>query len=173
MSRRPKKNLLNPARISRKARPIAQKAFWRDQDTWVVQLPILTRSESNVRGWWGTKAAFVRGQRGAVGLAMRLLIPKDFYLGVQHWRVTLTRIGTRKLDEPDNLGASLKAVKDEVAAAIGIDDGHARIKWKIEQQVTPASYGVLVRLERWFPPSSSSTPEPNPLGITSEDSIHL
>jgi hypothetical protein len=47
--------------------------------------------------------------------------------------VTLTRIGPKKLDK-DNLARSFKAVQDQVAASLGVDDGdEKKIDWEYEQ----------------------------------------
>ena len=58
--------------------------------------------------------------------------------------VTLTRIGARKLDS-DNLARSMKAVRDGIADALGIDDGSDRIEWKYAQE--KGKYAVKVTIE--------------------------
>lgn len=53
------------------------------------------------------------------------------------YHVTLTRISPGVVDDDGLAGGTMKAVRDEVAAWIGIDDGHARIRWSYEQQGCP------------------------------------
>lgn len=59
--------------------------------------------------------------------------------------ITLTRVAPRRLDS-DNLAGSFKAVQDEVAALMGIDDGDPRITWVYAQRSpsVPNEYAVEV-----------------------------
>jgi hypothetical protein len=57
--------------------------------------------------------------------------------------VTLTHVGPRMDD--DNLSGAFKAIRDELANRIGIDDGDARVKWCYEQRA--GKPGVEIRLE--------------------------
>lgn len=52
----------------------------------------------------------------------------------------------RTLDD-DNLIASLKPLRDAVAASLGIDDGDPRIRFQYEQLQTKGQEGVMVHLE--------------------------
>lgn len=52
--------------------------------------------------------------------------------------VKLTRVGPRKLDD-DNLAGSLKAVRDAIAAALGVDDRDPKVQWAYSQY--PAGRG--------------------------------
>lgn len=52
----------------------------------------------------------------------------------------------RPLDD-DNLIASIKPLRDAVAASIGIDDGDSRIRFQYEQLQTKGREGVLVHIE--------------------------
>jgi len=49
--------------------------------------------------------------------------------------ITLTRLTTYppRMDS-DNLAGSMKAVRDGIADALGIDDGDERLTWKYDQQ---------------------------------------
>ena len=61
--------------------------------------------------------------------------------------VLLKRIGPRKLDD-DNLRGALKAVRDEVAAFLGVDDGDARVQWEYAQgKGEPRQYAVIIAFE--------------------------
>jgi hypothetical protein len=57
--------------------------------------------------------------------------------------VTITRIGTRKLDEHDNLGRSVKAVVDVVSQWLAVDDADPRVTWAVRQE---PGYGPAVRI---------------------------
>lgn len=48
--------------------------------------------------------------------------------------VLLSRISPRPLDDDDNLRGALKAVRDGVADALGIDDRDARVTWEHAQR---------------------------------------
>ncbi len=86
----------------------------------ILTLPIRTVSEPNCRGHWAAKARRARDHRTVVGLAvraeMRAMVPFPIPCVV-----TLTRIAPRTLDD-DNLRGALKACRDGVADALGIDD---------------------------------------------------
>jgi hypothetical protein len=47
--------------------------------------------------------------------------------------VTITRIGPKKLDS-DNLAGAAKYVRDQIAAAYGVDDGSDLYSWQYAQQ---------------------------------------
>jgi len=75
------------------------------------------------------------------------------------WRfplvVTMTRIsppsatGWMPLDD-DNLASALKAVRDEVAAQLGVDDGRAApVRWVPAQEEGP--WGVRIHIEEAAP----------------------
>jgi hypothetical protein len=57
--------------------------------------------------------------------------------------VTITRVGPRLLDD-DNLATACKFVRDQIAAAVGIDDGSALYTWRYAQ--TNGDYGVDVEI---------------------------
>ena len=58
--------------------------------------------------------------------------------------VTLTRIGPRKLDS-DNLAISFKAVRDQLAAWIGVDDGSDLYVWQYAQEKAK-EYGIRIEV---------------------------
>ena len=58
--------------------------------------------------------------------------------------VTITRIGPRRLDD-DNLTSACKYVRDQIAAAIGTDDGSDQYTWQCEQRIGK-KYGVDVEI---------------------------
>jgi len=93
---------------------------------WVtsVWLPIQTVSESNGRDHWRVKAKRAKRQRHAA----RLLTPQADLPAV----VRLTRLSRSRLDD-DNLRGALKAVRDGVADAFGIQDNDPRLAWEYAQ----------------------------------------
>lgn len=74
-------------------------------------------SVANAREHHHAKARRVARERALVGGALAgVTAPPG------PWRVTIARVGPRALDT-DNLTASAKAVRDAVAAWLGVDDG--------------------------------------------------
>lgn len=94
----------------------------------MVALPIRTISEANTRSHWAARAARVKRQRTVVALtlrAMRLHVPCV---------VTLTRVAPSSGLDDDNLRGALKAVRDGVADALGVDDRHPGVTWLYGQR---------------------------------------
>ena len=113
-----------------------------------VSIPMRTWSEANLRGHWAKRARRVRKQRQAARLLVRAACNRaDTSLLSGQITITLTRIAPRRLDS-DNLSSSLKAVRDGVADAVGIDDGSERIDWLYAQgKGKPREYAVLVEIQ--------------------------
>ena len=105
----------------------------------VVDIPIRTISEANVREHWAKRAKRSKQQRGLAQLLVEGALGQRVIYG---GTVTLVRLGPRRLD-PDNLAGSAKHVQDGVADALGIDDGDARIRWEYQQEKSK-DYGVRV-----------------------------
>jgi hypothetical protein len=108
-----------------------------------ITIPIRTVSEANRsrHEHWGTKSRRVKAQRQACYAATWNAIdyPQDLPCTVY-----LTRISPRKLDD-DNLRGALKACRDGVADAIGVDDGDERVTWDYSQRRgKPKEYAVEV-----------------------------
>jgi hypothetical protein len=104
-------------------------------------LPIRTVNSLNTREHWGTKSTRAKRERNQVRYELTKLQP----LPALPWVVVLTRIGkgTRPMDD-DGLAASLKHIRDEVAACAGVDDGKTtRITFRCAQQ-RGETYGVVV-----------------------------
>lgn len=116
--------------------------------TITFSIPIRTVSEMNTREHWAKRAKRAKLHRrsaagfmdswmhGITGVAART---------ATKIRVTLTRIGKRKLDS-DNLASSMKHAQDGIADAIGIDDGDDRMCWKYAQEIGK-EYAVRVEME--------------------------
>lgn len=59
------------------------------------------------------------------------------------FEIVLTRVGPKKLDS-DGVVSSLKAVRDGIADALGVNDGDSTIRWTCEQ--ARGIYAVKVQL---------------------------
>lgn len=111
-------------------------------------LPIRTRSEANQREHWAPKAKRVKEQRFVArnALCHHPAWP-DLYEAGGPFRIELTRISPRGLND-DNLVRSMKAIRDGIADALGIDDGDPRLTWVYRQERgDPKEYKVGVTIE--------------------------
>lgn len=115
-----------------------------------IQFALQTVSEANARDHHHVKARRVQLQRQttAAQLAASGHDPNRY----QRPRVTLTRIGSRLLDD-DNLRSALKAVRDAVAGWLGLDDGpRSPITWSYRQETTRSPlWGVRIEIEEVSP----------------------
>lgn len=112
----------------------------------LVDLTLQTVSEANWRGHWRARSSRVKKQRQAVGaqLAASGFDPEALAAGKP--TITLVRVSRRSLDL-DNLAGSLKAVRDAVAAWLGVDDGpKGPVTWAYAQEVTKSPL-MRVRIE--------------------------
>lgn len=109
-------------------------------DATSFEIPIRTYSILNLREHWARRHRRSAAQRRAVELfwpwrGRKWLFPVE---------VTLTRIGLRKLDS-DNLQGALKAVRDQVAKQLGVDDGYADpVRWLYASERGP--WGVRIEV---------------------------
>lgn len=97
-------------------------------------IPVVTVSEANRRDHWAKKARRVKAQRHiafvqTLSEAGSLRRPA----GDVRLYITLCRVAPRIMDT-DNLAGAMKAVRDGIAEALGIDDGDERITWDYEQR---------------------------------------
>lgn len=111
-----------------------------------ITIPMRTVSEANQHRHWRKRQRRAKSQRhtawvhtlkllGGTGKALPLV-------------VTLTRIAPRKLDD-DNLRGALKAVRDGVADALGVDDGDDRVTWLYSQRKGAVrENAVVIEIER-------------------------
>lgn len=105
-------------------------------------IPIRTVSEANAHEHWRARQRRAKAQR----LAVHAVVGDLFYCVKLPCTVTLTRIAPRALDG-DNLQGALKAVRDEIAAAIGVDDGDPGYTWRYAQKRgKPREYAVRVEI---------------------------
>ena len=117
-----------------------------------VLLPIRTWSEPNLRGHWGRRARRAHKQRETARMLVRAALAslppsKPVCDRKRKSTIRLTRLAPRELDS-DNLVASMKAVRDGVADALGMDDGDERLRWRYAQRKgKPGEYSVLVEIQ--------------------------
>lgn len=107
-----------------------------------LYLEVKTVSEPNMRGHWAKRAARAKAQRRR---AHTLCAAAAAAVGLPV-AVTLTRIAPSAGLDDDNLRGALKAVRDGVADAFGLDDRDGRIRWGYEQQ-RGREYGVRITME--------------------------
>ena len=114
----------------------------------IITIPLKTWSEANTRVHWGTRACRAGKQRGTarlyVAAEMASATADTPTLNGARIVITLTRIAPRKLDS-DNLCGALKAVRDGIADALGINDGSERVEWKYSQE--PGRHAVRIEIE--------------------------
>lgn len=108
-----------------------------------VTLPVRTVSEANTRGHWATRSRRVKAHRTAAHLALRSRV-RDLTLPAV---VVLTRCAPSAGLDDDNLRSALKAVRDGVADALGVDDRDPRVRWEYRQERAPRGrWSVAVRV---------------------------
>ena len=94
----------------------------------------------NSREHWSAKARVVEHQRAAVRQAFA-----GVALPTSPTRVLIVREGPVLLDS-DNAAGACKAVRDEVAALLGVDDGpRGPVTWMVEQ-LRERAYGVRIEI---------------------------
>lgn len=115
--------------------------------TLMLALPMKLPSTANLREHWATKARRMKAQRNAVALAMlaekRALLDLHARLARgEDLRCVLMRCSPRKLDD-DNLASAFKAIRDEVAKQLGVDDGGDRVEWVYRQDSSLHAWVVV------------------------------
>lgn len=129
------------------------------------QVPIRLESEANgSHGHWAKRSQHVREQRQSFVTMLhsiaslpriRFELPKPpRSYAVSRWEpapelplvVTITRVAPRRLDD-DNATRACKAIRDQLAELLGVDDGNPAVKWVIEQRRgRPHEHAVHVQL---------------------------
>lgn len=109
----------------------------------IVQVPIRTGRGLNNREHWRERVRRVRDERFAVGLILNTC--KGQCPAGPGWVVTLTRCAPSGGLDGDNLQGALKAVRDEVAEFLGVDDGSAVVVWTYDQRRAP--WGVEIGIK--------------------------
>lgn len=138
-----------PRRRQRGEGKISQmKAWQREMDRLPgLFLPLRTISEHNhVRGeHWTVSSKRAASQRATVkavfcSRGLRLTPP---FVRV---RVAFHRYAPTLIKDDDNLKSSMKHVRDEIAACLGMDDGDARWVWQQPTQEKAPFYGLRLTI---------------------------
>lgn len=118
----------------------------------VVLVHVRTQSETNAREPWQARHRRRQHQRESVRLGL-LTIGSQGCVSARLWVarggvvVTLTRIAPRPLDGHDNLRSGCKAIADEVAEWLGVDDADDRVTWQYGQRRgRPREYAIEIRI---------------------------
>jgi hypothetical protein len=112
-----------------------------------TQFPLRVISEPNARGHWQKRHKRSSNQHNVVGWELAKIRPMvATFTKRPPVLVTLTLQTAQELDG-DNLQAGLKAVRDEVAKFLGLDDADPRVRWAYGQEPAEAR-GVRIRFER-------------------------
>lgn len=106
------------------------------------EIPICIPSMANARLHWAAKSREVKRQRDITAVMFRASVRKKPCLPCT---ITLTRRGPRKMDD-DNLVSSFKAVRDQLAKEMGVDDGSNSIQWKYSAEKSK-DYSILIEIE--------------------------
>lgn len=88
----------------------------------MISVPIRTVPGMNVREHWRARAARVHSERRSTFLTLAGLPKPSTPLTVR-----LTRVAPSNGLDSDNLAGSMKAIRDEVAAWLGVDDKHENV----------------------------------------------
>lgn len=127
----------------------ASRVLRRDRELYAL-ISIKTVSEANKRSHWAARAKRVKAQREAAFLYV-LSARRRSELGdlkpPKSAVVTLTRVAPRTLDG-DNVQSALKAIRDGVADALGVNDGDPHVTWKYAQRrgMMPNEYAVAINI---------------------------
>lgn len=120
-----------------------QEGLVPDGSRWIhFLIPIRTGRGLNNREFWAARARRVKKERRAVWAYWPRAKLRAFTLPIY---VLLTRIAPSPGLDGDNLQGSLKAIRDQVAAQLGVDDGDtASIRFEYAQERGP--WGIRVQL---------------------------
>lgn len=108
-------------------------------------VPVDTRSELNTRGHWAARHRRFAQQRKDTRITFLVAGWRPGSTWTLPVVVRLTRHGRKLLDD-DNVRGALKAVRDEVAAVLGVDDADPRVTWEYGQVQVRAQTGVGIEV---------------------------
>jgi hypothetical protein len=112
-----------------------------------IFVPVRTMSLPNQRGHWSKHSPLTREQK----MFARNFVYREKKRPPLPVIITLTRICPKRnlIKDSDNLAPAMKAVRDGVALAYGVDDkdldGTGQIEWHYDQRV--GDFGVQVDIE--------------------------
>jgi crossover junction endodeoxyribonuclease RusA len=109
-----------------------------------AEVPVRTVSELNAREHWARRHKRRAQQRQTVGLVVVGMLAGSKPLPCV---VVLTRLAPSKGLDGDNLVSSMKAIRDGVADALGVDDADPRVTWQYDQRRSPKGrWSVEIRI---------------------------
>lgn len=113
-----------------------------------VFVPIKTTStNAKLRQHWRANRRSSKNERRVTALLMLAELDVSALKAQLPLRILVKRLSPGLLDG-DNLQGALKAVRDEVAAVLGIDDADPRATWLYDQaKCKRGEHGVLVAFE--------------------------
>lgn len=113
----------------------------------ILVTPIKLVSEANMREHWALKNKRKKSQQQMLQACWIKAGLLDFVWAFP-LKITFTRIGVRKLDS-DNLAGSGKAVRDQIAKLLNVNDGdESKVTWHYEQRKgSPKQYGLEIHFE--------------------------
>ncbi len=106
-------------------------------------IPLETKSEANCRDHWRVKARRAAEQRSVLKMAVAARKARGYEAPI---RVRFERAKRGRPLDDDNLRSALKACRDGVADALGIDDGSPLVTWEYAQVV---GKGGTLRIQIW------------------------
>lgn len=116
----------------------------------MTELPLRIESVANLREHWSKRARRAKAHKLAA-----LAVPVHPLPCV----VTLIRVGPRQLDG-DNLQGGFKALRDGIAARLGVDDADPRVRWEYGQEKgKPKQYAARVIIAPMIEPSTATPTE--------------
>ena len=118
--------------------------------TFVVEVPIRTKTGLNSREHWGARSKRVERERKATHLFFNRALLAHHPLPKRPWTITLIRVSPGQRADLDNVVGGLKGIRDQVAAELGFDDGDQRAAtWIYDQEKGPC--GVRISVESIVP----------------------
>lgn len=109
-----------------------------------VYLPIRIQSVANLREHWRVRHRRGHQERLVVAAKLKPLLASPVSPPI---KVTITRVAPRLLDT-DNAWSGCKAIRDEVARLLQIDDGAKGALWDVQQEKgKPREYGCRILIE--------------------------
>ena len=111
-----------------------------------VEIPMALPSGANLREHWATKAKRVKAQRNAVVLVRHggAFLPAIAATTRGEVLVCLmVRVAPRRLDS-DNLAYAFKAVRDQIAEELGVNDGSDAVQWLYAQESGKAAIRIAI-----------------------------
>lgn len=104
-----------------------------------LEFPLRTSPGGNNREHWRVRNARVKNERTVTAWNLAAVPRPDLPVVV-----TLTRYAPSNGLDDDNLRQSLKAIRDQVAEWLGVDDRDRRVLWEYAQARAPWSVAIAI-----------------------------